>query len=91
MIGGPGNDLFLLGLEGAPTDVAAADAIADFQVGVDSIGLSGGLTFDNLRLEAVGCNTAIRLTDSGQVLAVVNSVKPEQLLLSFVTANITLI
>ena len=91
LIGGPGNDLFLLRQPGAPTDVAAADSIADFQVGIDSIGLSGGLTFANLRLEAVGCDTAIRVADSSQVLAVVNGVSPDRLLGSFVTANLTLI
>ncbi|MFS8118477.1 MAG: hypothetical protein ACMG55_08300 [Microcoleus sp.] len=83
--------MFLLRLNGAVTDLAVADLITDFEVGVDSNGLSEGLTFANLRLEAVDCNTVIRVADSGQVLAVVNSVKPDRLLGSFVTANITLI
>ena len=91
LIGGSGNDLFFLRQNGAPTDVAFADSIADFEIGIDAIGLSGGLTAANLRLDAVDCNTVIRVADSGQVLAVVNSVKPEQILGSFVTANITLI
>jgi hypothetical protein len=83
--------LFLLGQNRAQTDVAFADLIADFQVGIDTIGLSGGLTAANLRLETVDRNTVIRVDDSGQILAVVNSVKPDQLLGSFVNANITLI
>ena len=83
--------MFVLRQNGAPADANFADLIADFQVGIDSIGLSGDLTFNNLRLDEVDCSTVIRVADSGQVLAVVNSVKPDQLLGSFVTANITLI
>ena len=92
LIGGSGSDLFLLGQNGAQTDVAFADLITDFQVGIDTIGLSGGLTAANLRLEIVNDrNTVIRVADSGQILAVVNSVNPDQLLGSFVNANISLI
>ena len=91
LIGGFGSDLFLLRPNGAVTDVALADLITDFEIGVDTIGLTGGLTFANLRLEAVGCNTVIRVAASDEVLAVVNSVKPDRLFGSFVSANITLI
>ena len=91
LAGGLGNDLFVLQQSAGTTDIAFADAIADFQVGFDAIGLAGGLAEANLSLDADGSNTVIGIVGSAQILAVVNGVTPGQLQGSFVTGNITFI
>ena len=44
LTGGAGNDLFVL------DPATGVDAIADFQVGQDRLGLSGGLRFEQLEI-----------------------------------------
>ncbi len=52
-----GNDTFVLAAgEGT-------DTITDFEVGIDLIGLAGGLTFGSLSVVAQGANTLISVGD----------------------------
>ncbi len=68
LIGGTGNDRFILGLD------LGSDTILDFQGGLDSIGLIGGLNFSQLSITAENSSTLIRVTGSGQLLATLNNV-----------------
>ena len=68
LIGGTGNDRFILGLD------LGSDTILDFQTGLDSIGLIGGLNFSQLSITAENSSTLIRVTGSGQLLATLNNV-----------------
>ncbi len=61
LLGGAGNDI-LVGGGGRDTFVLQPmgnDIIRDFQDGVDELGLSGGLRFNDLVLQQQGNNTAI--------------------------------
>ena len=85
-IGDAGSDLFLLRTATAVDDVFLADIIADFEVGVDAIALTAGLTEDNLSLVATSGNTRISIGDpTGDILAIVAGVLPNELGGSFVT------
>lgn len=69
--GGLGNDILTgddrSGGQGSDTFVLAAgegtDTITDFEVGIDFIGLAGGLTFGSLSLVTQGANTLISAGD----------------------------
>jgi 5'-nucleotidase / UDP-sugar diphosphatase len=63
LIGGAGQDRFVLAAD------SGSDAIADFEVGVDRLALSGGLRFDQLAIAQGSGGTLISLTSSGQLLA----------------------
>lgn len=72
LIGGTGNDLFVLG------SGTGVDAIADFQVGQDRLGLSGGLKFEQLMI-AQGTGTSVqdtfvRIAANDELLAVLSNV-----------------
>ena len=72
LIGGAGNDLFVLG----PATVV--DAIADFQVGQDRLGLSGGLRFEQLAI-APGTgisarDTFVRIAANQELLTILSNV-----------------
>ncbi|MDY7016466.1 MAG: calcium-binding protein [Cyanobacteriota bacterium] len=77
--GGLGNDLLtgddFSGGRGSDTFVLAAgegtDTIADFHLGEDFIGLSGGLQFGQLAIAVEGSNTRIDLAD--ETLAILNN------------------
>jgi len=84
LLGGPGSDLFVLSPEAAVANITQADVLVDFQVGEDAIGLTGGLTSDDLILESLGTNTIIRIADSNPILGIVNRVAPDELNGSFV-------
>ncbi|MCJ8278822.1 MAG: RTX toxin, partial [Rivularia sp. ALOHA_DT_140] len=64
--GGSGKDTFVL------SKVAGKDTIYDFENGVDSLGLSDGLTFGDLNIQANGSSTNILF--GNQVLATLNRI-----------------
>lgn len=67
LIGGTGRDIFLLGAG------AGSDIISDFQKGEDLIGLTRGLTFNQLRINPTGNSTLIAVANTGEVLASLTS------------------
>jgi uncharacterized repeat protein (TIGR01451 family) len=71
IFGGEGADAFVLG----PT--TGFDTIADFKVGVDTIALSGGMTFAQLTLTQAGDGAIVAL--GGALLAQVSGVQVSQL------------
>ena len=68
LIGGTGNDQFILGQD------LGSETILDFQYGLDSIGLIGGLNFSQLSIVGENNSTLIRVTGSGQLLATLTNV-----------------
>jgi len=68
LIGGTGNDRFMLGID------LGSETILDFEYGLDSIGLMGGLNFSQLSIVAENNSTLIRVTGSGQLLATLSNV-----------------
>jgi uncharacterized protein (DUF2141 family) len=68
LVGGTGNDRFMLG------QGLGSETILDFQDGLDSIGLMGGLNFSQLSIVAENNSTLIRVTGSGQLLATLSNV-----------------
>ncbi len=86
--GGPGFDTFVLPTKEATATPFLADTIVDFQLGVDRIGLTDGLTVSNLALIPLNNNTAIQIVKTNQILGVVAAVSPNQLTNSFVGWNL---
>ncbi|MGK7900842.1 MAG: CARDB domain-containing protein, partial [Hormoscilla sp.] len=90
--GGMGSDVFVLASDEGTTDVNQADVILAYQVGIDKIGLTDGLTSDDLRLEQTEItiefqgltftadSTAIINTTSNDILGVVFEVTPDRLM-----------
>ncbi|MGE5658629.1 MAG: DUF4347 domain-containing protein [Actinomycetota bacterium] len=68
LVGGAGNDVFIL----AP--IAGTDTILDFQKGLDSIRLTGGLTFDQLSISGSSNASIIRVASTGQILATLSGI-----------------
>ncbi|MEO6860231.1 MAG: hypothetical protein ABI180_01600 [Microcoleus sp.] len=68
MIGGSGNDRFILGVD------LGSKTILDFQHGTDAIGLIGGLNFSQLSIIAENNSTLLRVTSSNQLLATLTNV-----------------
>ncbi|MCC3461435.1 MAG: DUF11 domain-containing protein [Microcoleus sp. PH2017_27_LUM_O_A] len=91
LIGGPGSDTFVLPRNAAVTGDFLPDAILDFQLGADKIGLTEGLTQANLLLNFELGNTVIKIAGSNQTLGVVVGVTPSQLSGSFVSINLPVI
>lgn len=91
LIGGLGSDLFVLRQGTAVTSLSFADFIQDFQVGIDAIGLTGGLSAQNLTLEPFGKDTIVRIAGSNLILGVVVNVTPGPLQGSFIAATIGVI
>lgn len=86
LIGGTGNDVFVLPTHAAITDVRMADEVRDFQLLVDRVGLTEGLTQDDLILDGSGGGaggdapaTVIRIAGSNQILGMVMGVTPQDL------------
>jgi hypothetical protein len=52
-----------------------SDIIEDFEHKKDSLGLTDGLTFEQLTIGQVDSNTVISITDSGETLAILNNVE----------------
>ncbi|MEG5130457.1 DUF4347 domain-containing protein [Microcoleus sp. AT8-B1] len=63
LIGGLGNDTFVLGVD------RGFDIISDFVKGQDFIGLSGGLSFNQLEISLNNNSALIKLKGSGEVIA----------------------
>ncbi|MBC6481353.1 MAG: DUF11 domain-containing protein [Hormoscilla sp. GM7CHS1pb] len=90
--GGTSRDVFVLPSDAGTTDVNQADVILAYQVGIDAIGLTDGLTFSDLLLEQTqitiefgGQNftadsTAIINTSSNDILGVVFEVTPDRIM-----------
>lgn len=68
LTGGLGADIFVYAIGDGP------DRITDFTDGVDRIGLSAGLTFNQLSITGVGADTLIRLASTGELLTVLTGV-----------------
>ncbi len=67
--GGHGNDIFVL------QSHQGKDTIVDFSDGIDLLGLSNGLNFDNLTIVQNGLNTSIHdLTNNNATLAILSNV-----------------
>jgi uncharacterized repeat protein (TIGR01451 family) len=88
LFGGPDVDTFVLPTKAAVATDSLADIIRDFQVGVDRIALTDGLTVSNLILVPVNNNTVIQIAGNNQILGVVAGVSPSQLSSSFVSSNL---
>ncbi|MBO1346330.1 MAG: cadherin-like domain-containing protein [Hormoscilla sp. GUM202] len=84
LLGGPGSDVFVLDAETAVVNRIEADVLVDFDPGQDAIGLTGGLTADNLMLESLGTNTIVKIGDSNLILGMVNRRTPDELNGSFI-------
>ncbi|MDZ4253503.1 MAG: FG-GAP-like repeat-containing protein [Sulfuritalea sp.] len=75
LVGGAGTDSFVIAAGDGGSTLAAADVLYDFEDGIDQIGLTGGLTFDNLTFsqgngtDTATSNTVIG-TSSGEYLVV---------------------
>ena len=78
MTGGNGNDTFIIRSGDGGSALTDADIIMDFQDGTDVIGLSGGLSFNDLTIaQGSGSNsshTIIRITSSGEYLVIVKNI-----------------
>ncbi|MBC6473470.1 MAG: tandem-95 repeat protein [Hormoscilla sp. GM102CHS1] len=81
--GGDGSDIFVVAVIGDGTsggdEVTDADIFADLMLDEDSIGLDGGLTFEDLEFEEVTEGIAIVHSETGSYLAVVQKVTLDQL------------
>jgi Ca2+-binding RTX toxin-like protein len=89
LIGGGGSDVFVLRSATATTDINQADTIADFEAGIDRIGLTPGA---NPLLEASTLNgiigTLVRDSSAGNaILGFVNNLAPSGFNGAFVTVN----
>ena len=69
--GGKDKDTFVLMSEGM------TDTIEDFENKKDSLGLSDGLTFEQLTIGQADKDTVISITDSGEILAVLSNVESD--------------
>src|SRR4028119_1823288 len=78
ILGGAGNDRIFLG---GGNDIVVlqinkgVDRIHNFQVGQTTLGLSGGLTFENLAIAQSGNDTLIKFANTGEDLARLNWVE----------------
>ena len=83
LTGGPGRDIFVLS--------SGEDIFTDFTKGEDLLGLSDGLTFNQLLISAgFGVNAGDTMIQrNGQVLAILENVNPNSLDLDDFTANLT--
>ncbi|NBT42609.1 MAG: hypothetical protein EBT20_19500, partial [Alphaproteobacteria bacterium] len=73
LAGGDGVDTFVLRAGDGSTDIAQADLIYDFTDGVDVLGLDNGLQFAALEFFEVDGNSAIRIIETGEYLAIIQS------------------
>ena len=73
LTGGSGSDVFLLN----PTWGWGSDLITDFRKGEDLIGLTSNLSFAQLSISSRDNQTLIIVSDTGQLLAKLNGVRPD--------------
>jgi hypothetical protein len=93
LTGGTGDDLFIISPTSGGEIAAMADVITDFQqTGADRLGLTDGLTFAELVIEAgsgeFAGDTLIRTTSTGRYLARLAQVAPANLTAANVTTVI---
>lgn len=70
LTGGDGEDVFLLAVgEGR-------DTITDFQIGLDSLQLPDGVLFSQLNFQVSGNDTLIKLSKTGQAIALLKNIRP---------------
>jgi Ca2+-binding RTX toxin-like protein len=74
LIGGEGNDVFLLN-----PSLGGDIIIMDFHKGEDLIGLTSGLSFNQLSISSSNNETLITVTDTNQLLAKLKGVTPGML------------
>ena len=76
--GNSGADIFVLARGDGGASLTMADLIADFTIGEDRIGLALGLRRDQIAIAqgSTPNDTAIRLADTGEYLAVLRGVSP---------------
>jgi len=72
LTGGSGSDLFVLN----PSWGSGSDIITDFRKGEDLIGLTSNLSFAQLTISSMNNQTSIMVSDTGQLLAKLNGVRP---------------
>lgn len=92
LVGGIGLDIFILRTDTATLDPGAADIIADFDIFFDFIGLTDGLTEDDLTLQQVSLtpdstDTLIQIRQSGAILGIALNASPDDLSGSFFRAT----
>ncbi|NJL69862.1 MAG: hypothetical protein HC894_31010 [Microcoleus sp. SM1_3_4] len=63
LIGGSGVDRFVL------SSNSGSDTVLNFEVGIDKFVLTGGLSFDALRLNSTQNGTVLQVAATGEVLA----------------------
>ncbi len=73
LIGGRGQDGFVFG------NGDGKDIVFDFQIGTDFIGLTDGLTFDDLDISRLGRSTVLGVAETGEELALLRRVDASQL------------
>lgn len=71
--GGEGSDRFILAAN------KGSDTIVDFQNGIDSIILTGGLTFAQLTITESSGSTLIRITTTNELLATLTGIPTSQI------------
>ncbi|MEG4344017.1 DUF4394 domain-containing protein [Microcoleus sp. A003_D6] len=97
LIGGDGADLFVLRryVEADPfrtsggVSLASADAIADFTVGTDLIGLGEGVSFSDLNILEAGNDTVIQDRVTGEFFATLRGVRQSAINQASFTNNIS--
>ncbi|MDF0556244.1 S8 family serine peptidase [Kamptonema sp. UHCC 0994] len=92
LVGGIGLDIFILRTDAATLDPGAADIIGDFDIFSDFIGLTDGLTEDDLTLQQVSLtpgstDTLIQIRQSGAILGIVLDASPDDLSGAFFPAT----
>ncbi|NIA70460.1 cadherin-like domain-containing protein [Pelagibius litoralis] len=87
LTGGDGSDLFILRAEDGADVLELADVIADFEIGIDSLGLVDGLSVGDLAVTATqGGDAAIALQSSGAFLAVLQGISVSEVNLDVFSA-----
>ncbi|CAD5944791.1 calcium-binding protein [Planktothrix agardhii] len=74
LTGGSGGDVFVLVQNGEGPDI-----ITDYNDVDDFMQLPGGITFDNLLIQANGNQTTISIVSTGERLAILNNVSPSEI------------
>jgi hypothetical protein len=92
LIGGDGEDIFVLRTDAGTINPSTADIISNFDIFFDYIGLTGGITEDDLTLQPVTAtsgnqDTIISISQSGAILGTILNVSPAQLRGVFISAN----
>ncbi|MGL4501679.1 MAG: calcium-binding protein, partial [Planktothrix sp.] len=81
LIGGEGKDIFVLDSNNFSNNLELSDVIVDFEPGEDIILLTGDLGFDDLTLKPDPRteNSTILEAKSGEIVAVLQSIKPDEI------------